>query len=59
MKKGNEVGIMSTVKPIQATPVLRGKDAENIILQANMKPSKKAMEKNRMLHNVLTNIRKP
>ena len=59
MKKGNRVGIMSTVKPIQATPVLRGKDAENIILQANMKPSKKALEKNRMLHNVLTNIRKP
>lgn len=49
---------MSTIKPIQATPVLSGKDAENIILQANMKPSKKATEKNRMLHNVLTNIRK-
>jgi len=57
-KKGKEVDIMSTIKPIQATPELSGKDAVNLLLQANTKPTEKAVKKNRMLHSVLTNIRK-
>ncbi len=57
-KKGKEVDIMSTIKPIQATPELSGKDAMKILLQTNTKPTEKAIKKNRMLHNVLTDIRK-
>lgn len=57
-KKGKEVDIMSTIKPIQATPELSGKDAVKLLLQANEKSTEKAMEKNNMLCNVLTNIRK-
>lgn len=57
-KKGKEVDIMSTIKPIQATPELSGKDAVRLLLQANEKSTEKAMEKNNMLRNVLTNIRK-
>lgn len=57
-KKGKEVDIMSTIKPIQATPELSGKDAVKLLLQANEKSTEKAMEKNNMLRNVLTNIRK-
>lgn len=49
---------MSTMKPIQATPELRGKDAISLLLQANTKPTEKAMKKNRMLHGVLDSIRK-
>lgn len=57
-KKGKEVDIMSTIKPIQATPELSGKDAVNLLLQANSNPTKKALKKNDMLRSVLTSIRK-
>ena len=57
-KKGKEVDIMSTMKPIQATPELNGKDAEKLLNQANTAPTEKAMKKNAMLHSVLANIRK-
>ena len=57
-KKGKEVDIMATMKPIQATPELRGKDATNVLLQVNKAPSKEAMKKNNMLRNILTDIRK-
>lgn len=57
-KKGKEVDIMSTIKPIQATPELSGKDAVKLLLQVNEKSTEKAMKKNNMLRNVLTNIRK-
>lgn len=49
---------MSTMKPIQATPELNGKDAINLLRQVDTKPTEKAIEKNHMLYNVLTNIRK-
>lgn len=58
-KKGKEVDIMSTIKPIQATPELSGKDAVKLLLQTNTKPTEKAMKKNHMLHSILTDIRKP
>lgn len=57
-RKGKEVDIMSTIKPIQATPELSGKDAKKLLLQTNVKPSQKAMKKNYMLHGVLADIRK-
>lgn len=57
-KEGREVDIMSTIKPIQATPELSGKDAVNLLHQANLNPTKKAMKKNNMLRSVLTGIRK-
>ena len=57
-KKGKEVDIMSTIKPIQATPELSGKDAVKLLLQANSNPTKNAVKKNNMLRSVLTNIRK-
>lgn len=57
-KKGKEVDIMATIKPIQATPELSGKDAVNLLLQTDTRPTAKAMKKNSMLHNVLANIRK-
>ena len=56
--KGKEVDVMSTMKPIQATPELSGKDAEKLLIQTNTEPTEKAMKKNHMLHSVLTNIRK-
>ena len=49
---------MSTMKPIQATPELSGKDAIKLLSQTNRKPTAQAMKKNNMLHGVLTNIRK-
>ena len=57
-QKGKEVDSMSTMKPIQATPELNGKDAVKLLKQANVSPTKSAMKKNEMLHNVLANIRK-
>lgn len=57
-EKGKEVDIMSTIKPIQATPELCGKDAVKLLLQTNVNPTEKAMKKNDMLRGVLTNIRK-
>ncbi len=49
---------MSTIKPIQATPELSGMDAAKLLLEANVVPTKKSIEKNQMLHSVLTRIRK-
>ena len=49
---------MSTMKPIQATPELSGKDAEKLLNQTNTAPTQKAMKKNNMLRSVLDNIRK-
>lgn len=49
---------MSTMKPIQATPVLHGKDALNALRQVNTPPTEKSMKKNVMLRNVLENVRK-
>lgn len=57
-KKGKEVDIMSTMKPIQATPELNGKDAIRLLGQVNTAPTQKAMKKNTMLRSVLDNIRK-
>lgn len=57
-KKGREVDVMSTIKPIQATPELSGKDAVKLLNQTNIVPTKKAIKKNNMLHSVLANVRK-
>ena len=57
-KKGERVDVMATIKPIQATPELSGKDAVNLLIQTNSKPTDKAMEKNDLLRDVLANIRK-
>lgn len=57
-KKGKEVDVMATIKPIQATPELSGKDAANLLIQVNSKPTDKAMKKNDLLRGVLANIRK-
>lgn len=57
-KKGKEVDVMSTMKPIQATPELSGEDALKLLNQSNILPKEKALKKNNMLRSVLTNIRK-
>lgn len=57
-KKGKEVDIMSTMKPIQATPELSGKDAVRLLRQSSVVPTEKALKKNTMLRSVLTSIRK-
>ena len=49
---------MATIKPIQATPELSGKDAVNLLIQINTKPTEKAMKKNELLRDVLANVRK-
>lgn len=49
---------MATIKPIQTTPELSGKDAVNLLIQANSKPTDKAMKRNDLLRNVLADIRK-
>lgn len=56
--KGKEVDVMATIKPIQATPELSGKDAVNLLTQANTKPTDKAMKRNNLLRGVLANVRK-
>lgn len=57
-KRGKEVDVMATIKPIQATPELSGKDAVNLLIQVNSKPTDKAMKRNDLLRDVLANIRK-
>lgn len=57
-KKGKEVDIMSTMKPIQATPELSGEDAVKLLRQSSIVPTEKALKKNTMLRSVLTSIRK-
>lgn len=49
---------MSRIKPIQATPELSGKDAEEVLVQVNKKPSEKAIKRNAILSNILSDIRK-
>lgn len=49
---------MSLCKPIQPTPALSGKDAENIIAQARIVPSKSAVEKNKRLLEYVKKIEK-
>lgn len=49
---------MATMKPIQATPELSGKDAVKLFNQTNVKPTAQAMIKNNMLRSVLSDIRK-
>lgn len=49
---------MSTMKPIQATPELSGKDAVRLFNQVNVVPTEKALKKNMMLRNVLATVRK-
>ena len=49
---------MSTIKPIQATPELSGKDAFSLLIQTNTPPNNKAIQKNEMLRDVLNDIRK-
>lgn len=56
--KGREVDVMATIKPIQATPELSGKDAVSLLLQVNSKPTNKALKRNDLLRGVLANIRK-
>lgn len=53
-----EVDIMSTIKPIQATPELSGRDATVLLEQVSSMPSAKAIQKNKMLCNILDKIRK-
>lgn len=57
-KKGKEVDIMSTMKPIQATPELSGEDAVELLRQSSVTPTEKSLKKNTVLRSVLTNIRK-
>lgn len=53
----SEVRIMSTMKPIQATPTLSGKDAEALIRQVNKKCTPEALRENKMWQRILANIR--
>lgn len=49
---------MATMKPIQATPELHGRDAVKLLNQTNVKPTVQAIKKNNMLRSVLNDIRK-
>lgn len=49
---------MSTIKPIQATLELSGKDAMRLLRQVNAKPAERAIKHNDMLRSVLADIRK-
>lgn len=57
-KRGKEVDIMATIKPIQTTPELSGRDAVKLLNEANSVPTENAVKKVNRLHSVLTNIRK-
>ena len=57
-KRGKEVDIMSTMKPIQATPGLSGEDAVELLRQSSVTPTEKSLKKNTVLRSVLTNIRR-
>lgn len=48
---------MSTIKPIQATPELSGKDAERLIRDVNRKPTKEAMEWKKVLQRSLKELK--
>lgn len=49
---------MLTIKTIQATPALSGKDAVELLNQVNTTPNSKAIKKNNMLKDILADIRK-
>ena len=49
---------MANIKPVPATPELSGKDAVGLMKQVNIFPTKEAMQKNKMLAGVLTDIQK-
>lgn len=53
-----EVDIMSTIKPIQATPELSGKDAFVLLKQTRVNLSKDSIRKNEMLRDILNEVRK-
>lgn len=58
-RQNDERGVdnmLATIKPIQATPELNGEDAKRLIKEVNRKPSKEAIEKNKMLLNILEQI---
>lgn len=55
---GKEVDGMSTIKPIQATPEVTGKDAVGLLKQVNAVPTKKAMDKNKTLRSILVKVTK-
>ena len=57
-KRGKEVDIMSTMKPVQATPELSGEDAVELLRQSSVTPTEKSLKKNTVLRSVLTNIRR-
>lgn len=58
IKEEREVDTMATMKPIQATPELHGRDAVKLLNQTNVKPTVQAIKKNNMLRSVLNDIRK-
>ncbi|MEE1048325.1 MAG: hypothetical protein U0M60_13010 [Clostridia bacterium] len=49
---------MATIKPIQATPELSGKDAFSLLKQTSTTPTNDAIRKNEMLRGILKEIRK-
>lgn len=49
---------MSTIKPIQATPELSGKDAVSLLKQTSVPPTNDAIRKNEMLRGILKAVRK-
>ena len=57
-RKGKEVDIMSTTKPIQATPELSGEDAAELLRQSSATSTEKSLKKNTVLRSVLTNVRR-
>lgn len=59
MKKGEiKMSSFAGIKPIQATPELKGSDAIKFVKQACSKPDKKEIEKNKVLLGILKRIQK-
>ena len=58
LKRKEKGDIMSTIKPIQATPELSVEEAARVLKQVNTAPTQKAIKRNNMLRSVLSNIRK-
>lgn len=57
-KEERRTGIMATIKPIQATPTLSGRDARELIIQTNTVPTEESIKRNELLCDVLKSIRK-
>lgn len=59
-REKNERGVddMSIMKPIQGTPELSGEDAERLIKDVNRKPTKEALERNKMMQSILRQIKR-